>query len=222
MLSVEDWAEIRKLHRTEGCRSKCSPGRWASRAARCVRRWRPTGHRSTCGSRRDPRSMCSSRGSVSNVKRCQHLPASVIAERVCWDRGMTVFKQRVAELRPACLPPDPASGTTCEAGDLAQFDFWFPDIELPVGSGQTRTAKRVPVMTTVTGYSRWGRRHLDPIAGSRGSVRGLVAPAVDPSSPATARRSAASWVGVCTSASPPSLKPRGCSSGCMTTSRGFP
>ena len=61
------------------------------------------------------------------------MPATMIAERVGWDRGMTVFKQRVAELRPAYLPPDPASRTTYGAGELAQFDFWFPDIELPVG-----------------------------------------------------------------------------------------
>ena len=75
---------------------------------------------------------------------------------------MTVFKERVRELRPAYLPPDPASRTTYEAGELAQFDFWFPPIELPVGHGQIRTAKRLPVMTTVTGYSRWAGGMLIP------------------------------------------------------------
>ena len=54
------------------------------------------------------------------------MPATVIAERVGWTRGMTVFKERVRELRPAYLPPDPAARTTYEAGELAQFDFWFP------------------------------------------------------------------------------------------------
>jgi transposase len=44
------------------------------------------------------------------------MPASVIAERVGWERGMTVFKQRVAELRPAYLTPDPASRTTYRLG----------------------------------------------------------------------------------------------------------
>src|SRR3546814_1725865 len=69
------------------------------------------------------------------------MPATVIAERVGWNRGMTVFKERVAELRPAYLPPDPASRTTYEPGELAQFDFWFPPIELPVGYGQTRRSE---------------------------------------------------------------------------------
>ena len=55
------------------------------------------------------------------------MPATVIAERVGWTRRMTVFKERVAELRPAYLPPDPASRTTYEAGEMAQCDFWFPD-----------------------------------------------------------------------------------------------
>jgi hypothetical protein len=37
------------------------------------------------------------------------MPATVIAERVGWTRGLTVLKQRVRDLRPACLPPDRAS-----------------------------------------------------------------------------------------------------------------
>jgi transposase len=90
------------------------------------------------------------------------MPATVIAERVGWTRGLTVFKERVRELRPAYLPPDPASRTTYEAGELAQFDFWFPPIELPVGFGQSRTAKRLPVMTMVSGYSRFAGATLIP------------------------------------------------------------
>jgi hypothetical protein len=33
------------------------------------------------------------------------LPATVIAERVGWQRGLTVLKDRLRELGPACLPP---------------------------------------------------------------------------------------------------------------------
>ena len=68
------------------------------------------------------------------------MPATVIAERIGWTRGMTVFKERVAELRPVYLPPDPAGRTSYDAGDVAQCDFWFPEIEVPVGFGQTRIA----------------------------------------------------------------------------------
>jgi transposase len=66
-----------------------------------------------------------------------------------------VLRERVAELRPVYLPPDPASRTGYVAGEIGQHDFWFPDIELPVGCGQIRTATQLPVLTMVTGYSRW-------------------------------------------------------------------
>ena len=44
------------------------------------------------------------------------MPATVIAERIGWTRGITVFKDRVALLRPVYLPPDPASRTAYAAG----------------------------------------------------------------------------------------------------------
>ncbi len=65
-----------------------------------------------------------------------------------------MLRDRVAELRPAYLPPDPASRTSYQAGELAQCDLWFPDITLPVGFGQTRTATSLPVLVMVSGYSR--------------------------------------------------------------------
>ncbi len=66
-----------------------------------------------------------------------------------------MFKERVAELRPAYLPVDPASRTSYVAGDVAQCDLWFAPIELPVGFGQTRRPAQLPVLTMVTGYARW-------------------------------------------------------------------
>lgn len=162
MLSVEDWAEIRRLHRAEELPIKM--------IARTLGVSRNT-VRAALAAEGPPRYVRKSAGSAvdafeprirEQLTLVPTMPATVIAERVGWTRGMTVFKARVAELRPAYLPPDPASRTTYEAGELAQFDFWFPDIELPVGYGQVRTAKRLPVMTTVTGYSRWSGGLLIP------------------------------------------------------------
>jgi transposase len=90
------------------------------------------------------------------------MPATVVAERIGWDRSIRVLRDRVSELRPVYLPPDPASRTSYDAGGIAQCDLWFPEIELPVGFGQTRTAKALPVMTMVTGYSRWLSARLVP------------------------------------------------------------
>jgi hypothetical protein len=90
------------------------------------------------------------------------MPATVIAERIGWSRSMTVLKARVAELRPVYLPPDPASRTAYVAGEIAQFDLWFPPISLPVGFGQTRPPTALPVLTMVRSYSRWAAAVLIP------------------------------------------------------------
>src|SRR5215203_2538990 len=83
------------------------------------------------------------------------MPATVIAERIGWTRSIRVLSGRVAELRPAYLPPDPASRTSYEPGEIAQCDLWFPPITLPVGFGQVRKPTQLPVLTMVLGYSRW-------------------------------------------------------------------
>jgi transposase len=83
------------------------------------------------------------------------MPATVIAERIGWDRSIRVLRDRVAELRPAYLPPDPASRTAYAAGEIAQCDLWFPPIMVPVGFGQARKPAQLPVLTMVCAYSRW-------------------------------------------------------------------
>src|SRR3984957_10085189 len=83
------------------------------------------------------------------------MPATTIGERIGWTYSIRTLSGGVAELRPLYLPADPASRTSYAAGEIAQCDFWFPDITLPVGSGQCRTAKRLPVLTMACGYSRW-------------------------------------------------------------------
>src|SRR6476469_1435460 len=90
------------------------------------------------------------------------MPATVIAERIGWTRGLTVLTARVRELRPVYLPVDPSSRTVYVAGEIAQDDFWFPDIELPVGYGQTRTATQGPALTMVSPYSRMLVARLRP------------------------------------------------------------
>ena len=49
--------------------------------------------------------------------------------------GLTVRKDRVRGLRPAGLPPDPESRTAYEPGEVAQCDFWFPPVTVPLGFG---------------------------------------------------------------------------------------
>ena len=155
MLTVEDWAEIRRLHRSEGLPIKA--------IARVLKVSRNT-VRAAIASDAPPRYERARAGSIVDeveprirelLQAYPAMPATVIAERIGWSRSIRVLSARVAELRPVYLPPDPAGRTSYVAGEIGQHDFWFPDIELPVGCGQTRTAKQLPVLTMACGYSRW-------------------------------------------------------------------
>jgi transposase len=166
VLDVENWAEIRRLHRAEGL-----PIREIAQVMGVSRNT----VRAAVASDGPPRYERPRPGSVVDaveprirelLKAYPGMPATVIAERIGWERSIRVLSGRVAELRPAYLPPDPASRTAYAAGEIAQCDFWFPDISLPVGFGQVRTAKRLPVLTMVTGYSRWLSGVLIPTRGA--------------------------------------------------------
>jgi transposase len=152
---VEDWAEIRRLHRAEGLPIKL--------IARTLRISRNT-VRAAIASDAPPKYERKPAGSAvdefeaairEQLSAVPTMPATVIAERIGWTRGMTVLKERVRELRPAYLPIDPTSRTSYVAGDIAQCDLWFPPVNVPVGCGQIRTPTQLPVLTMVTGYSRW-------------------------------------------------------------------
>jgi transposase len=154
VLPVEDWAEIRRLHRAEGMPIK--------EIARVMEVSRNT-VRTAIRGEGPPSYQRRTRGSMVDaveprvrelLKAYPTMPATVIAERIGWEHGLTVLKDRIRELRPLYLPVDPSSRTIYEPGEIGQHDFWFPPIELPVGFGQTRTAKQLPVLTMITGYAR--------------------------------------------------------------------
>ncbi len=161
-MDVEDWAEIRRLRRSEGM-SISQIARVVGLArntvkAALIRESPPQYRREPAGSLAD--------GYEPRVRELLQadptMPATVIAERVDWPYSIRTLSSRVADLRPVYLPPDPASRTSYVAGEIAQCDFWFPDIAVPVGFGQTRTATALPVLTMVTGYSRWASAVLIP------------------------------------------------------------
>jgi hypothetical protein len=155
MLSVEDWAEIRRLHRAEGLPIKV--------IARVLGISKNT-VKAALASDGPPKYERPPRGSVVDeveprirelLQAYPRMPATVIAEQIGWTRSIRVLSARVAELRPVYLPPDPASRTAYAAGEIAQCDLWFPPVQIPVGFGQTRTATRLPVLTMISAYSRW-------------------------------------------------------------------
>ena len=156
MITLDEWAEIRRLHRSEGLGIKA--------IARTLGIARNT-VRAALRSDEPPRYQRAVRGSIidaveplvrEQLRLCPTMPATVIAERIGWQRSITVLRERVAELRPVYLPQDPAGRTAYEPGHRAQNDFWFPEAEIPVGPGTVASGKAVPpVLVMASGYSRW-------------------------------------------------------------------
>jgi transposase len=122
VLIVEDWAEIRRLRRSEGVSiSEIARVVGCSRntvKAALASDGPPRYERTPAGSRVDgfePR--------IRELLRAvPRMPATVIAERVGWPYGIRTLSGRVAELRPAYLPPDPAGRTVCGSPRIVE-DF---------------------------------------------------------------------------------------------------
>ncbi|MFC6023868.1 IS21 family transposase, partial [Plantactinospora solaniradicis] len=152
MLSVEDWAEIRRLRRSEGMAIQA--------IARRLRMSRNT-VKKALASDEPPRYRRAAKGSIVDavepriralLAEFPEMPSTVLMERVGWTRGKTVFCDRVQQLRPLFRRPDPCQRTDYVPGELAQCDLWFPPADVPLGFGQ---ADRPPVLVMVSGYSRW-------------------------------------------------------------------
>ena len=106
---MEDWAEIRRLHRAEAMPIKAIARLRISRIAvrRALARDRPPRYerpvRGSCVDGFEP-------ATRELLRSYPSMPATVIAQRVGGERSITVLKDRVRELRPLYLPPDPDPG----------------------------------------------------------------------------------------------------------------
>jgi transposase len=151
LINVEEWAEIRRLHLADGMGVKAIV-RKLGVARNTVR--------AALRSEEAPKYQRAGPGSAVDafepaIRRLLALtpdmPATVIAERIGWTRGITVLRDRVAELRPAFQVPEAFGRTEYRPGELCQWDLWFPAYDIPVGHGQTAV---LPVLVGVPCYSR--------------------------------------------------------------------
>lgn len=171
MISVEDWAEIRRLHRAEGMGIRAI-SRHLGVARNTVR--------DALSSAGPPRYERVRAGSVVDafepairelLQTVPTMPATVIAERIGWARGITVLRDRVAELRPLFAPPDPAQRTLYLPGELGQFDLWQPDVLIPVGFGQ---AAKLWVVVGAACFSRYSGGWMVPSRAAHDVLGGLL------------------------------------------------
>jgi transposase len=151
VLNMDDWAEIRRLHRAEGISIK-EIARRMGLARNTVR----TAVRSDAPPRYErlgrPSKVDAHEPAIRRLlAEFPRMPATVIAERIGWSGGHSVLRARVAELRPIYLPADPCQRTEYRPGELAQWDLWFPATRIPLGGGQDAV---LPVIVGVSGYSR--------------------------------------------------------------------
>jgi hypothetical protein len=90
----------------------------------------------------------------SLLSACPTIPATVIADRIGWTRGLTILKGARGRA-PAAVPAAQAlPADRLQPGELAQWDLWQPPVAIPVGF---YVAQQLWVVTVLSAYSepRW-------------------------------------------------------------------
>src|SRR5437660_7377369 len=135
MLTLEDWAEIRRLRKAEKLSIK-EISRKLNVARNTVRTAIRSDEPPVFHRQPRPSAVDAAEPLIHELlKEHPRMPATVIAERIDWQRGMTILNTRVREMRPLYLPPDPCGRTEYRPGELAQWDLWFPPADIPLGHG---------------------------------------------------------------------------------------
>ena len=150
---MEDWAEIRRLYRSEKL-SQAAIARQLALSRNTVAR--------ALSSEAPPRY---ERAAVTSSAWAQIEPsvrvllgqyptmaATVIAQRVGWAGGHSWFAENVARIRPEYAPADPCDRLVHLPGEQVQCDLWFPGQLVPDHAGVLRS---FPVLVMVAAYSRF-------------------------------------------------------------------
>jgi hypothetical protein len=152
VITVQDWAQIRYLHGSEGMSVRAIAARLGlsrETVSRAVKSGSPPKYVRVSG----PSAFDPFEGHVRQLlAEFPAMPATVIAERVGWPGSASWFRKKVAALRAEYAPKDPADRITYRPGDQAQCDLWFPPARVPLGAGQ---AGSPPVLVMVASFSRF-------------------------------------------------------------------
>jgi transposase len=154
VVSVERWAEVRRMHRVEELSIRQIQRRTGLHRKTIRRALRspepPRYRRSPKPSKLDPH-----RDEIARLLRDHEgITNTRIRELITEDgyRGSkTILDEFLRELRPIVCPKRTHQRTIYRPGELCQFDLWEPKAEIPVGHGQTR---RGWFVTAELGYSR--------------------------------------------------------------------
>ena len=157
MQSVEQWAELRRLHFVQGVSIKelhRRTGLHRETIRRALRSTEPPRYeRPATPSKLDPfkdeiHRLLKEDPSLPNVR------VSELIAPLGYAGHQTILDAYLREVRPLFRPPTRVyQRTSYRPGELAQFDLWEPKAEIPVGFGQRR---RGYVMVGALGYARVG------------------------------------------------------------------
>lgn len=150
---MEDWAEIRRLYRSERL-SQAAIARQLSLSrntvAKALRSDGPPQYE------RAPVTTSAWAAVEPAVRallvRYPTMPTSVLAEWVGWRGGHSWFSENVARIRPEYAPADPCDRLVHLPGEQVQCDLWFPGQLVPDHTGVLRS---FPVLVMVAAHSRF-------------------------------------------------------------------
>lgn len=156
MVSVQQWAEVRRLRFVEGLgirEIRRRTGLHRETIRRVLRSPEPPRYeRASKGSKLDP-----FKPEILGLLRDDaEIPGQRVRELIeafGFDGGKTIVDDYLRELRPLFRDQRTYQRTEYRPGDVAQFDLWQPRREIPVGWGQTRKGY---VVVGALGYSRVG------------------------------------------------------------------
>jgi transposase len=153
VITVEDWAEIRRLYRSEKL-SQVAIARQLGLSRNTVAK----ALRSESPPRYERSPVATSAWALVEpavralLGQYPSMPATVIAERVGWTGGHSWFGENVTRIRPEYAPADPCDRLVHLPGEQMQCDLWFPGQVVPDHGGVLRS---FPVLVMVAAYSRF-------------------------------------------------------------------
>jgi hypothetical protein len=178
VISLEDWALIRHLHRSE----KLSRRAIAKQLG--VARDTVAAALASDGPPKYERAAVESAISAAEpriralLSVYPQMPATVIAERIGWPGSMSWLRERVAVIRPQYAPADPADRLEHRPGRVVQCDLWFPPAKIALGFDQYGSP---PVLVMVAAFSRFitalmlpSRQTMDLVAGMWSLLSGQI------------------------------------------------
>ncbi|ALE04732.1 hypothetical protein AL755_02980 (plasmid) [Arthrobacter sp. ERGS1:01] len=180
MIDLEAWAEIRRLHLADRLSVREIAARMGLARKTVVR---------ALASEVPPVYQKKPRGSIVDpyvdemtriLTQYPRMGAPTLAQRVGYTGGHSVFRAKASQIKAGLAIPDPVDHLRFDPGEVIQCDLWFPNEKIiPSGHGAMLSP---PVLTMVSGYSRWimarmlpSRTTGDLVAGMSSLLEGLGA-----------------------------------------------